>query len=253
MAVITLSRQLGSHGEEIATGVAQALGLRLIDAETINQAAQKAGVPQVALAELEHEGERGVANQVLKALRTMPNLRSISAFGVSPTNEAAPARSDISNLAIPFAGLFSPTIPPISASLESYVRMVGLVIRGLAHEGNVLIVGRGGQALLKNHPDALHVQIVAPQPRRLEVVMARLGLDRRAAQNRIRASDRARGDYVRRYHDADWLDSTLYHLVINTGRVPVVTSMDLVIAAQRAMMDAPDRDERDEKDHTAQT
>jgi cytidylate kinase len=253
MAVVTLSRQLGSHGEEIATGVAQTLGLRLIDAETINQAAQKAGVPQVALAELEHEGERGVANQVLKALGTMPNLRSISPFGVSPASEAAPARSEVSNLAVPFSGLFSPTIPPISASLESYVRMVGLVIRGLAHEGNVLIVGRGGQALLKSHPDALHVQIVAPQPQRLEVVMARLGLDRRAAQNRTRASDRARADYVRRYHDADWLDSTLYHLVINTGRVPVVTSMDLVIAAQRAMIDAPDRDNRDEKDHTTQT
>lgn len=253
MAVVTLSRQLGSHGEEIATGVAQALGLRLIDAATINEAAQKAGVPQVALAELEHEGERSVANQVLKALRTMPNLRSISPFGPSPVIEAAPDRSERSNLTIPFAGLFSPTVPPISASLESYVRMVGLVIRGLAQEGNVLIVGRGGQALLKSHPDALHVQIVAPQPHRVKVVMARLGLDRRAAQNRIRASDRARADYVRRYHNADWLDSTLYHLVINTGRVPVSTAMDLVIEAQTTTIEAPDRDNRDEKDHTAQT
>jgi hypothetical protein len=26
---------------------------------------------------------------------------------------------------------------------------------------------------------------------------------------------------VRRYHDADWLDATLYHLTINTGCVPV--------------------------------
>lgn len=246
MAVITLSRQLGSHGEEIATSVAEELSLRLIDAETINQAAQKAGVPQVALAELEDEGERGVANQVLKALRTMPNLRSISPFGVSPTSDAATTYPEAATLTIPFTGLFSPTVPPISASLEGYVRMVGLVIRGLAHEGNVLIVGRGGQALLKSHPDALHVQIVAPQFRRLDVVMARLELDRRAAQSRIRASDRARSDYLRRYHDADWLDSSLYHVVINTGRVPVVTAKDLIIAAQRAMAHPPDRDNRDE-------
>ena len=65
--------------------------------------------------------------------------------------------------------------------------------------------------------------------------MDRQGLDKRAAQNRVRASDRARFDYVRRYHDADWLDPTLYHLVINTGRVPVQTAVDLIIAAQQAL------------------
>ena len=99
MAVITLSRQLGSHGEEIATQVAQTRGLRLIDAQTINQAAQRAGVPQMALAELEHEKERGLANRVPKALRTMPSL--------SPLGEAGVARSDLSGLTIPLMILMS--------------------------------------------------------------------------------------------------------------------------------------------------
>lgn len=142
MTIITLSRQLGSRGEEIATEVAQTLGLRLVDAETINQAAQRSGVPQVALAEMQREGERGLATRVLKALRTMPSLSPISEMGMTQT--------DRSGLTIPFAGLFSPTMPPLSASLDGYVRMVDLVIRGLAQEGQVLIVGRGGQVLLKN-------------------------------------------------------------------------------------------------------
>jgi cytidylate kinase len=226
MAVITLSRQLGSQGEEIAAQVAQALGLRLIDAETISRAAQKAGVPQMALAELAHEKRRGLANRVLTALRAMPSL--------SPTGDASETPSGLSGLTIPFAGLFSPTVPPISASLEGYVHMVGLVIQGLAREGSVLIVGRGGQVLLKSHPTALHVQIVAPLTKRADLVMTREGIDKRAAQNRIRVSDRARFDYVRRYHDADWLDPTLYHLVINTGKVSVATAVDLITAAQQA-------------------
>ncbi len=238
MAVITLSRQLGSHGEEIATRVAQTLGLRLIDAQTINQAAQRAGVPQMALAELEHEKERGLANRVLKALRTMPSL--------SPLGEAGVAHPDLSGLTIPFAGLFSATVPPISASLEGYVRMVGLVISGLAREGNVFILGRGGQVLLRKHPTALHVQIVAPLAYRVQIVMAREGLGKRTAQNRVRASDRARFDYVRRYHDADWLDPSLYHLVINTGLVPVATAVELIMVAQRATMEAPDTENVDE-------
>jgi cytidylate kinase len=235
MKVITFSRQLGSHGEEIAIQVARALELRLIDAGTINQAAQRAGVPRVALAELEREGERGLANQVLKALRTMPLLRSGGSSPESVTDEREPSYRSISNVTIPFTGLFSPTVPPISASLEGYVRMVGLVIRGLANEGNVLILGRGGQVLLKDHPDTLHVQTVAPFAYRVEEIIARHGLSRRDAQNRVRASDRARFDYLRRYHNADWLDPTLYHLVLNADRLPVATAIDLIVAAQKAI------------------
>lgn len=235
MSVITLSRQLGSHGEEVAARVAQALNLRVIDAETINQAAQKAGVPRVALDELEHEGQRGLANQVLKALRTMPTFSSAVPFRPQAAAEEEEAYRGTSAMTIPFSGLFSPTVPPISASLESYVRMVGLVIRGLASEGNVLILGRGGQVLLKRHPGVLHLQTVAPRTYRCDVIMKRYGLSQREAQGRIRASDRARFDYLRRYHGVDWLDSTLYHLVINTERVPVAAAVDLIVAAQQAI------------------
>lgn len=241
MTVITLSRQMGSRGEEIAGRVAVALGLRLVDAETINQAAQTAGVPQMALAELQREGERSLANRVLKTLQAMPSL--------SPVGEQGAAYSGLSGLAIPFTGIFSPLVPPLSASLDSYVRMVDLVIRGLAREGNVLIVGRGGQVLLQGHPGALHVQIVAPFGQRVAVIMDRQGVKKRAAQNQVRASDRARFDYVRRYHDADWLDSTLYHLTINTGRVSLDTAVNLIITAQRALTGSNEKVEAHELNH----
>jgi cytidylate kinase len=239
MAVITLSRQLGSHGEEIAARVAQALGLRLVDAVTINRAAHEAGVPQMALAEFERETQRGLANQMLKALRTMPSLSSVGELGT-----VAP---DLSSLTLPFVGFFSPTVPPLSASLEGYVRMVDLVIRGLAQEGNVLIVGRGGQVVLRKHPGALHVQIVAPLAYRVEMVMARQGLSKRDAQNRVRTSDRARFDYVRRYHDVDWLDPTLYSLTINTGRLSVDGAVNLIMATQQAIEHSSGRNDEDEQ------
>ncbi|MFN2292313.1 MAG: AAA family ATPase [Anaerolineae bacterium] len=227
MTVITISRQLGSHGEDIATRVAQELDLRLIDAEIINRAAQQAGVPQVALAEMEHERRQSLTNRVLNALRAMPSL--------SPLSETGTSQAELPGLTIPFAGLFSTTVPPLSAWLDGYVRMVGLVVQGLAREGNVLLVGRGAQVLLKDHPTALHVQIVAPLSDRIAVIRERLDLNQRAAHNRIRASDRARFDYVRRYHDADWLDATLYHLTLNTGRLSIPMAVDLIIATQKGL------------------
>ena len=232
MTVITLSRQLGSQGHEIAAGVAQRLGLRLVDAATINQAAERAGVPQVALAELQHEGGRGMANQVLKALQTMP---STVLFATPSGSDKGESRVE-GMTTLPFTGLFSPLVRPISASLDGYVRMVGLVIRGLAQEGNVLIAGRGGQILLKDHAHTLHVQIVAPLAYRVETLMERQGQDKRTVQNRLRASDRARFDYLRRYHNADWLDPTLYHMVLNTGKVPVELAVELIIEAQKSVV-----------------
>lgn len=60
MPVITLSRELGSGGDEIAVAVAERLGLRLAGREVINRAARQAGVPEVALAEIDELGLLGV-------------------------------------------------------------------------------------------------------------------------------------------------------------------------------------------------
>lgn len=227
MTVITISRELGSQGEAIAAGVAARLGLRLITAETISQAAQQAGVPAGALAEMEHEGERSLAGRVLKALGAMPNpTAAAESSGSAPQAAGTP---------LPFAGLFSPMAPPISASLETHVRMVGLVVKGLAREGNVLVMGRGAQVLLRKEPGAFHVQIVAPLLVRVKNVMLAERLDKRAAESKVRANDRARADYIQRYHGIDWRDPTLYHLVINTGCVSIETAVDLIVMAHKAL------------------
>ncbi len=60
MPVITLSRELGSRGDDVAVAVAERLKLRLIGRELINQAARQAGAPEVALAEIDELGLLGL-------------------------------------------------------------------------------------------------------------------------------------------------------------------------------------------------
>ena len=60
MGAITISRQMGSYGDEIALQVARRLGWRLVCRELINRSALAAGVPQVALAEIDELGFFGV-------------------------------------------------------------------------------------------------------------------------------------------------------------------------------------------------
>ena len=60
MPIITLSRELGSRGDDIAVAVAEKLDLRLVGRDLLNQAARQAGVPEVALAEIDELGLLGV-------------------------------------------------------------------------------------------------------------------------------------------------------------------------------------------------
>jgi len=60
MPVITLSREMGSRGDDIALAVAERLGLQVVGREVINRAARAAGAPEVALAEIDELGLLGV-------------------------------------------------------------------------------------------------------------------------------------------------------------------------------------------------
>lgn len=59
MAVITISRQMGSLGDEIARIVADRLGYRHMGREVIHQAAQRADAPDAALAAIDELGLLG--------------------------------------------------------------------------------------------------------------------------------------------------------------------------------------------------
>jgi len=60
MPIITLSRELGSRGDDVALTVAERLKLRLVGRELINQAARQAGAPEIALAEIDELGLLGL-------------------------------------------------------------------------------------------------------------------------------------------------------------------------------------------------
>jgi hypothetical protein len=59
--------------------------------------------------------------------------------------------------------------------MGDYVHMVGMVIRDLAKGGDVLIVGRGSQVLLRHLPQAFHFQVAAPFQQQVETIMERKG------------------------------------------------------------------------------
>jgi cytidylate kinase len=89
-------------------------------------------------------------------------------------------------------------------------------------------------------PGALHVQIVAPFEQRTIMLAERDGIEQEEAARRVKASDQARRDYMRRYHRVDWLDPSLYDMVINTDKIAVPLAASMIVDAFRQLK-APDR------------
>jgi cytidylate kinase len=124
-------------------------------------------------------------------------------------------------------------LEPDEIQQDAYLQAVQTVIKNLAEEGNVIIVGRAGQAILQNNPNVLHLRVVAPLETRLQRIVKAHGISPNAAKAQIQDSDRYRADYLRRFYTIRWDDPTLYHLVINTGHISLEASAEVVCAAVR--------------------
>jgi cytidylate kinase len=119
---------------------------------------------------------------------------------------------------------------------EWCVQMIQNIVRRAYERGNVVIVGRGGQAILKNEPGVLHVRIKAPRDIRIKRVQYRemVGLapkfQHSQAQKTVDEHDKAAAAYVQRFYGVDWDDPLLYHLVINTGKWGAEAAAHLIAA-----------------------
>ncbi|MGE5601978.1 MAG: AAA family ATPase [Nitrososphaerales archaeon] len=191
MTVITLSREMGSRGDEVAMAVAERLGLRLVGRAIINRAAQDAGAGEAALAELDELGLLGVK--------------------------------------------------PSAASLKRYREKIVEIIAAQAAEGNVLLVGRGGQVVLGQHRNVLHVRVTAPLELRQAMVQEQCKVSTEVAAARVAASDAARASYHKRHFGVRWDDETLYDVILNMARLTVAAAVETVCAAATAqLLDTPD-------------
>jgi cytidylate kinase len=122
-------------------------------------------------------------------------------------------------------------LPPELIPLGStgYIEALDSVVRKLARDGSIVIRGRGSQFILKEHPGALHVLIVAPLDIRVERIMREDKLDEDAARQEIAGYDSSRHEFIRRYYQAELEDPLHYDLVINTGRLSFETTVSNII------------------------
>jgi cytidylate kinase len=127
---------------------------------------------------------------------------------------------------------------------ERLVEITRTVIEEAAERGNAVILGRGAAFILGKRPGTLHVQLHASLDARVRYLLSRveqIPLEARPEEKSLRdlcrSIDAERAAYVRRLFNADWLDATWYDLAVDTGRLGVAPSIDLIENVARGMTD----------------
>jgi cytidylate kinase len=237
MAVITMSRQRGSMGSYVALEVAQRLGLRYLDREIIESVAREAGVPAERVEAIEEKaGQLARIKRLLGARPKLPTVASASLreqesyetqVGMLMERGGLSREAAIARLGSSGGLAYLPQM--------DYLDMITSLILEYAAQGQAMIVGRGGQMILRGRDEVLHVQLIASFETRVYNIIQREGVKWRVAAHRVRKSDEQRSGYMRRFYNVEWLDSSLYDLVINTDHVPPGAATELATRAAQAL------------------
>ncbi|MCK4871351.1 MAG: cytidylate kinase-like family protein [Phycisphaerales bacterium] len=115
-----------------------------------------------------------------------------------------------------------------SASDTDVAPKTAQLIRELATVGRAVIVGRGGQCILADHPGAIHVRLNAPLLWRAERYAASAGLAEPEVERALRHSDAVRVKFIKHHFKRDIGDPDMYHVVLNMAVVSPERAVDFI-------------------------
>ena len=205
--LITISRQFGAGGSEVAARVARALDWRLVDNELVERVAARAGLAPEDVAEREERVPTFIERLARTLVAATPEL-------VVPPDAGGTASS---------------------LSEDDLVRVTELVVEEVAAEGRVVLVGRAAPAVLARERDAIHVKIVAPLEWRVRAAAKRLAVSLEEAAKVTEETDKMRARYHRQHYQRDWSDPALYHMMLNTAALGLDGAAEVLVARARAL------------------
>jgi cytidylate kinase len=196
--LITISRQFGAGGGELAATLGARLGWRVLDQDLPERVARRLDVDVGDVAARDEHAPRILERIGSVVLRTSPD--------------------------------FAPTVVvPRVPGPDEIAEATRAVLREAAASPPLIVVGHGAQALFHDRPGTLHVRLVAPLAQRVRRICARAGCTGEDAAALARRMDDERVFYVRHYYHRDWHDPLLYHLQLNTGALSLAEASRLVL------------------------
>ena len=197
MAVITISRQFGAGGITLGKKIAESLGYTFADSDILQRVAKEANVSTHWVESFEKEA----GSKLSRMISSMVSKRWLDRV-------LADERGYLDE--------------------QIYLDYLVLIIAQFADEGDVVILGRGSQYILNDHPDAVHILLVNEFDNRVKFMMDSYDMSRKKAERTVVNEDRRRVSLYKRLGKSDYENPQLYHLVLNMGRLDLETARDMV-------------------------
>ena len=227
MAVVTFNGPIGCGGNEVGLQAARLLKANYVDRLILAEAAKRIG-STVAVLEIKEQRKIPFRDRITYFLQTMLERSAMSGAGgepyFSPGIEYLPSE-EYTDLAQ------EPHTAAQRLNSERFIEVTSAVIMDLAKAGDVVIIGRGSNMILKDTPAVLHVGLVTPLELRVRHVVEREHLSEKDAEKFTTDTEEARVTYFRKFFKVHPDDPSLYHLVLNTGAMNVKTAAEIVAHA----------------------
>jgi cytidylate kinase len=183
--IITMEREYGCGGGEIAQLLANRLGWKLWDQRLTEEIARLANCPKAVVQEREERNDP-LYYRLFKSFLRGSYEGSINA----------------------------PKLNLVDS--ETILRITKRVVEHAAESGKCVIVGRGSQQFLKNRPDTLRVFLYAPRETKVRRLQGR-GKTEKEAEELVDNVDRERAHFIQKYFKVEWPDRAIYHTMMNTA------------------------------------
>lgn len=195
--VITISRQFGTGGHEIGAGLAQRLGVKLLDKQILNEVASKFGMVEEAMERIEARNPlwRDDFTQFYRQYMAGAEYNGLEHDQTSHQLFEAQAAA----------------------------------IRKIAQEESCVIVGRCGFYIFRDHPNAMKIFIHADDDCRKQRIARRYDISESDAAAMIVDNDYSRELYTKTFTGLDWTDARNYDISLNVRRFGINGAVDFLM------------------------
>lgn len=198
MAVIHISRQFGAGGYTLGQALAKRLDYKFVSRSIINRMAREAEVSPAWVEGVEKEAG-GWVNRLTRFL--------VSSDFVE--RHVGESRSDFDE--------------------NRYIEFLRRLLPSMAAEGNIVIIGRGGQYILPDDPGTVKIFLVAEFEERVDFIQDLWKVEREDAARAIHARQKRSESFLKGLGSKRPKDPTLYHLVVNSSMVPLELAETLIL------------------------
>ena len=230
MPVVTLSGRHGSPVRAVGVEAARVLGADYVDHTLIMEAAKRVGVPVGAVAEKEERLVRGgerIARGFQRFLERSAAAGSAGDPFMGPTGIEVLLSKSMSEAAA------EPHSTAEELNDAKLLEVITSVIKDQVSTGNVVIIGRGSNVILRDRPNVLHVWIVSALETRVAEVARRDQITPDAAAHLIKKFEEGRLAYYRKFHKTEPGNPELFHLFLNVDRLGVDRTARIIAEAAR--------------------